>query len=312
MKQRVFGRLGTPVSEITFGGMHLDRETLRNGISPSLLHALERGITSVDTARGYGGSEAIIGRTLKEWRGPRPFVATKIRPMSDKSWRHFVPLEETFTPQSIRESVETSLRELQADRLDFVELHQWYYLWTHRPEWLETFRSLKAEGKIAAFGISAQDHEHDALLQVVDAGLIDGLQVVFNAFESRPLTSLLPLARMRNIGVIARNVLDQGGLTGTLTREQIESHGGLKKGPASKYLERAAALAKIAAASGQSLLELAIRFALTPAAVSTLTLSLDVPAYVDAALAAADRGPLDDETFSLIVQGHVWTKNFWE
>lgn len=274
MNQRTFGRMGTLVSEITYGAMHLDKEELRNGVSASLLYALEQGITSIDTARGYGGSETIIGRTLKEWRGPRPFVATKIRPGSDKSWRQYVPIEETFTPASIRESVEMSLRELQVERLDFVELHQWYYLWTHRPEWLETFRALKAEGKIAGFGISTQDHEHDAVLQAVDAGWIDGVQVIFNLFESRPLTSLLPLARMRNVGVIARNVLDHGGLTRVMTPAEFAVNGMLSKPSASGYADRIAPLAKIAAESGQSLLQLAIRFALTPPAISTLTLAI--------------------------------------
>lgn len=312
MKQRAFGRTGSTVSEITYGAMHLDKEELRQGVSPSLLHGLEKGITSIDTARGYGGSEAIIGRTLKEWRGPRPFIATKIRPMSDKSWRQFVPLEETFTPASIRESVETSLRELQAERLDFVELHQWYYLWTHQPEWLETFRDLQAQGKIAAFGISTQDHEHDAVLQVMDAGWIDGVQVVFNLFESRPLTSLLPLAQARNAGVIARNVLDHGGLTRVLTAEEIAANGMLSKPSAARYAERIAPLAKIASDSGQLLLDLAIRFALTHPAVSTLTLAIGSREYIDAAVQSAEKGPLDDATFALIAQKHVWTKNLWE
>lgn len=312
MNQRPFGRLGVSVSEITYGGMHLDLEQLRGGVSPSLLHALECGVTSIDTARGYGGSEAIIGRTLKEWRGARPFVATKIRPLSDKSWREFVPMEETFTAQSIRESVETSLQELAVERLDFVELHQWYYLWTHQPGWLETFRDLKREGKIAGFGISTQDHEHDAVLQVVDAGLIDGLQLVFNVFESRPLTSLLPLARMRDVGVIARNVLDHGGLTRVLTPEEIAANGMLRKPAAAHYAERIAPLAKIAADTDQTLLQLAIRFALTHPAVSTLTLSIGTREYVDAAVEAAALGPLDSEIFNRIEKDHVWTKNLWE
>jgi aryl-alcohol dehydrogenase-like predicted oxidoreductase len=312
MNARPFGRMGTPVSEITYGAMTLEQGEVHNGVSTPLLHALDCDVTCIDTARAYGKSEEIIGRTLQEWKGKRPFLASKIAPLSSDGWRHFVELEKTFTPESMRKSVEESLRALQVDCIDFIELHQWYYLWTHRREWLETFHSLKAEGKIRGFGISAQDHEHDAVLQVVDAGLIDGLQVIFNAFESRPLTSLLPLAGQRNIAVIARGVLDHGGLSGQMTLEQMESHKHLKKGPPSKYAARIAGLQRIARDTGQSLLELAIRFALTPAPVTTLTMSLHTRSYIDEAVRAAELGPLDEETFQAIVRNNAWTKNFWE
>ncbi len=49
------------------------------------------------------------------------------------------------------------------------------------------------KGKIRCIAISAQDHEHDALLEIVSAGLVDGVQVIFNIFESRPMSALLPL-----------------------------------------------------------------------------------------------------------------------
>jgi aryl-alcohol dehydrogenase-like predicted oxidoreductase len=86
----------------------------------------------------------------------------------------------------------------------------------------------------------------------------------------------------------------------------------LSKPSAAGYADRIAPLAKIAEELGQSLLQLAIRFALTPPAISTLTLAIGQREHIDAAVQAASRGPLDDETFSHIARYHVWTKNLWE
>jgi aryl-alcohol dehydrogenase-like predicted oxidoreductase len=294
--------------------MEISRGLGPDGTSPALLRALEAGVTVIDTARAYGGSEGVVGRTLRAFGGPAPFLATKVAPLPTGDWRHYIPLERAFTPQSIRESVETSLRELGVERIDLLQLHQWYYLWTHRPEWLETFRELRDEGKIRFFGISAQDHEHDAVLQVVDAWLIDTVQLVYNVFESRPLTSLFPLARERNVGVIARCVLDHGGLSGALTDEQVRAHRPLRRGPADEYLRRVARL-KVDFGVGTggygSLAELAIRFALTDPAVSTLTLSMPTPEIVAENVAAAGKGPLPAEEFDRIQRRYSWFKNFW-
>ena len=216
LPQRPLGRGGPAVSVVTFGGMRFNETPLAGGVSRALLAALEGGVTCLDTARNYQDSEAVIGRTLREWSGPRPVLCTKVKPLDPTNFRFHVPIEQQFTPASIRASVEASLRDLGVDCIDLLQLHQWYALWTHRPEWLETFRALRTEGKIRRCGISAQDHEHDALLPVVDAGLVEVVQIIFNLFESRPLVGLLPLCAERGVGVIARCVLDHSGaLTGT-------------------------------------------------------------------------------------------------
>ena len=274
------------------------------------MNALEQGVNSIDTARAYGESEEIVGRTLKKFKGPRPFIATKVAPLPTGNWRYYIPLEQAFTPKSMRESVEQSLKDLQVDCLDLLYLHQWYYLWTHRPEWLETFGDLKQEGKIRCFGISAQDHEHDALLQVVDMGLIDVAQIVFNIFESRPLTSFLPLAQAKNVGVIARCVLDDGGLSGLMTEERIAASS-LRKGPTSAYIARIDKLTSELGNEADSLLELSLRFAITPAAVTSLTLSMQDNRFVESNLKALAKGPLSFETFEKLRLGHCWVKNFY-
>jgi len=297
-----------PVSVLMFGAMRVNQEI---DTAPGLIYALERGVNAIDTARAYGNSERILGETLAQWRGPAPFIASKVMPQPG-NWRQFCPLEDAFTPESMRADVETSLERLRLEALDLVYLHQWYALWTHRPEWFETFRALKQEGKIRAFGISAQDHEHDALLPVIDHGLVDAVQVIVNIFESRPLTSLVPLCEAKGIGVCARCVLDDGGLAAALSPKDLIKCGGLNPEFHTAYAARTAALTERFCTGGTTLAELAIRFAITHTGVSALTMSMQDPKFVDANIAAAEKGPLDAQTFETIRREFVWSKNFYE
>ena len=310
---RPFGSTGALLSPITFGAMRIVAD--RGGASSVLLHALEQGVTSIDTARNYGESEAIVGHTLREWTGPRPFIATKIKPLDVFNWRFAVPIEEQFTPASIVESVETSLRELGVEQIDFLQLHQWYDRWTERDEWQHSFEALRTAGKVRFIGVSAQDHEHDGLLRLVDRGRVDGVQVLFNAFESRPFVSLVPLCESRGVGVFLRCIFDHGGaLAGAATRESLATEVKLSQASpeiVTEYLSRVAKLEAVARGHGMDLVELGIRLALTPSAVTTITTSSASTAHVDAAVTAAGRGPLPQDLFDHVLREHVWVKNFY-
>lgn len=313
MQQRPYGASGLTVSALAYGAMTIAMDPgLKDGVSPSLLAALEGGITLIDTARVYPGSEAIIAATLKAWSGARPVISTKLAPLGRETWRAHRPLAQAYTPDSIRASVEGSLQALGVETLDIVHLHQWHYLWTHEPAWLETLVTLRAEGKLRCIAISAQDHEHDALLELVSQGRVDGVQAIVNLFESRPATGLLPLAAERGVGVIARCVYDSGGLTG-LTREQFTARPFLKEAPYGEYHARLRALtAHFIPDTAADLAELALRFVLTLPGVSSATLGMGDVALVEAALAAAAKGPLPPEAVDAIRREHVWTKNFYE
>lgn len=312
--RRTLGASGLTVAPVAFGAMTLARDPeLEGDVSPALLHALERGIDLIDTARVYPRSEAIIGATLKAWREPRPLISTKLAPLAAETFRRRAPLAEAYTPDSIRASVEASLAALGVETLDVVHLHQWFHAWTYEPAWVETLRGLREEGKLRLIAVSAQDHEHDALLSAVEGGLVDVVQVIFNLFESRPAVSLLPLAAAKGVGVIARCVLDSGGLTGTLSREAFAAHPFLKHAPFDLYAARLDALrADYVGAAVESLDELAVRFALSDPAVSALTLGCHTREFVDRNLELAARGPLPPVVADDIARRHVWTKNFYE
>jgi aryl-alcohol dehydrogenase-like predicted oxidoreductase len=311
---RSYGKSGLDVSAIAYGAMTLAADPqIRDGVAPSLLRALERGVTLIDTARVYPKSEQLIASTLRAWRGPRPLISTKLHSASRDAYRFHCSIADAYPPQRIRESVETSLRALGVEQLDIVHLHQWHYLWTHERSWLDTLHALREEGKIRCIAISAQDHEHDAVLELVSAGLVDGVQVIFNIFESRPMSALLPLARERGVGVIARCVYDSGGLSGALTFDDFRARRFLQHAPYEQYQARLAELARrFIPSQASSIAELALRFALSVPGVSAATLGMPETRLVDAAIEAAERGPLSPATVEAIRREHVWTRNFYE
>jgi len=314
LEQRAYGKTGLNVSSVAYGAMTIAGDPdLKDNVAPSLLRALERGVTLIDTARAYGKSEAVVAATLKQWTGPKPVISTKLMPGSRETFRFYRPLAEAYTRESIRASVEASLKALDVDTLDIVHLHQWHYLWTHEREWLDALQELRAEGKLRFIAVSAQDHEHDALLEAVSTNMIDGLQVIVNLFESRPAASLLPLAKARGVGVIARCVLDSGGLSGTLTKEDFASRAFLKHAPYDEYTERLAALRQqFIPTKAADLPSLALRFVLSLPGVSALTIGMPGRAFVDATLDAAEQGPLSSKAVAAIKREHVWSKNFYE
>jgi aryl-alcohol dehydrogenase-like predicted oxidoreductase len=313
MKRRPLGDTGINTTPVSFGAMQIQAN--ESGVSEELLLALENGVNFIDTARNYGDSERIVGATLREWGGERPFIASKIKPLDITNWRFYVPIERQFTPESIKQSVEDSLRILDAEYLDLVQLHQWYFLWGHTDEWLETFHSLKNEGKVRSIGVSAQDHEHDALLQQIDNQAVDAVQLLLNIFESRPFVSAIPLAEQRKVGVIGRCVFDHSGSLATGGNREVLARD-VKLSNASQeivteYIRRIDRIIEEFCSDERDLAELSIRFALSRPGVSTLAVSMADANQVNTAIKAAEKGPLPEKDFQRLCRDHVWVKNFY-
>jgi methylglyoxal reductase len=216
-------RCGDRLSVLGFGAMGFagwfgpvdDREAIR-----ALHTALDLGVNVTDTARAYGRSEQVVGAALRSWGGTRPFVATKIQPVGPR--RQFAappPVQEVFPPGWVTKSCETSLRELGLDQVDLMQLHLYWPTWGHDGYWMDELAELKRSGKTRSVGISVPDHRHDSAIALVRSGLIDSVQVILNIFASEPLDVLIPICAENNVAVTARCILDEGGLTGSLTQD---------------------------------------------------------------------------------------------
>jgi aryl-alcohol dehydrogenase-like predicted oxidoreductase len=314
MEQRPYGATGLQVSVLAYGAMGIAADPdLKNGIAPSLLTALDAGVNLIDTARVYPGSEALIASTLAAWKGEPPLISTKLRAASRETYRFHRPLTEAYTRAGIRASVDASLAALGVETLDIVHLHQWHALWIDEPEWLEELQALRREGKLRFVAVSVQDHEHDAALELVSRRLVDGVQLILNLFESRPLNGFLPLCERRGVGAIARCVFDSGGLSGELDADGFVARNFLKHAPYPEYRQRLDdLLERFTPTPARDAGELALRFAISSPSVSAATVGMPDRRQVAAAVDAVAQGPLPAAAVEAIQREHVWTKNFYE
>ena len=83
---------------------------------------------------------------------------------------------------------------------------------------MEELLQLKQEGKIRGIGISLPDHRHDIAMPLIQSGQINSVQTVFNIFDPIALDCLVPICQ-NDVAVIARCILDEGGLTGFLKED---------------------------------------------------------------------------------------------
>jgi len=322
MKYRPFGKLNWQVSEIGFGAWAIGGSWGPQSEDESIktLHtALDLGCNFIDTAQGYGDgkSERIIGRVLKERKSrDRIYVATKIPP-TDGAWppTPHDRIEERFPEKYLRERVERSLRDLQTDCLDVLQLHTWTRAWNRQPTALESLQKLKNEGKILAIGISTAEHDQNALVQLMRDGWLDAVQVIYNIFEQEPQAEFLPAAQENRVGVIVRVVFDEGSLTGKFTEQTTFAEGDFRKNYfAGDRLERTVKrVEKIRQTLGSAepdLAATALKFALKSPAVSTVIPGMRTPRQAQLNCGVSDQLPMTDEVERSLFP-HAWRRSFW-
>ncbi len=324
MRYRTFGRTGWQVSEIGFGawaigggwGPQADEDSIA-----ALHRALDLGVTFIDTAQGYGEgrSERLIGQVLRQ-RGQRAGagevkVATKIPPV-DGNWPPFPDdnVDERYPAEYLRQGVEKSLRQLDAERLDLVQLHTWTRAWNRNPTPLQTLRELQKEGKIAAIGISTPEHDQNSLVQLMREGWLDGVQVIYNIFEQEPAAEFLPAAQEHGVGVIVRVVFDEGALTGKFTPQTSFAEGDFRqsyfKGDRLATVIEKVEAVRQTIGEESSMPDVALRFALQHPAVSTVIPGIRTVAQAEANIAASDAGPLNERLYGALKE-HNWRRGFW-
>ncbi len=279
MQYRTFGRTGWSVSEVGYGmwGMGSwsgsdDAESMQ-----SLDLAVELGCNFFDTANAYGEgrSERLLGKLVQAHRDKKLYIATKIPP-KNRIWpsQRGFKLEDVFPADYIREMTEKSLSNLGVATIDLIQFHVWEDAWATDPQWQNAIEALKREKMIRAVGISINRWEPWNALETVRSGMIDAVQVIYNIFDQAPEDDLFPLCKERGIGVIARVPLDEGTLTGNLTKESRWSEGDWRNSyfvpeNLAASVEHAEALKPIVP-SGMTMADMALRFILENETVSTI------------------------------------------
>ena len=323
MKHRKLGRTGFDVSEVGYGAWGISGAqwigSSTNDALAALRAAIEQGIDFIDTALAYGDgvSERLVGQIVRE-AGGRVRVATKVPP-KNRLWpaRPGIGIEEVFPYDYIMASVDESLRNLNLDSIDLLQLHVWNPAWVDHEDWRKAFAALKASGKVRAVGVSINDHQPESGIGIIETGLIDSVQVIYNIFDQTPQAKLFPACIKHNIGVIARVPFDEGSLTGRINAETVFPEGDFRnsyfKGDRKQQVaEHVNALISDLGLSGPSALPaLALRFCLSSPAVSSVIPGMRSISSVTGNVTAAGQGPLPTDLLDMLSR-HAWNRNFYD
>src|SRR5262245_50178221 len=212
MQKRALGRTGFDVSTISFGawaiggtwGTVSDDESLA-----ALRRAIELGVNFFDTADVYGDgrSERLLARLRREVR--EPFI------VATKAGRRAQPhVASAYALPSLTAYIERSLRNLEVDAIDLLQLHcpptDVYYM----PEVFDGLDQLVRAGKLRFYGVSVERVEE--ALKAIEYPNVQSVQIIFNMFRQRPADVFFARARERQVGILARLPLSSGMLAGKM------------------------------------------------------------------------------------------------
>ena len=320
MEFRDLGRSGLSVSEIGYGAWGIGGGAWVGAKEDESVRALERaielGVNFIDTARGYGDSERIVGEVVRAHAGDDIYVATKVPPLNGTfPAPPGLDPAQTFPGDHIRSSLEESLSTSGLEAFDVFQLHVWDDAWIGRGDWLETVQDLKQEGKIRLFGVSVNDFQPESALELVASGVVDTVQVIFNVFHQQPKEKLMPACREHGVGVIVRVALDEGGLTGRITADTRFPDGDFRAGyfaggRAAEVEQRVRALNEDLGITADQTADLALRYVLDEPAVSTVIAGMRTVRNVERNAATSDGRTLTEQQRAKLA-AHRWERNFY-
>jgi aryl-alcohol dehydrogenase-like predicted oxidoreductase len=316
MEYRKLGRTNLSVSEIGHGLWGMggwtganDQESLQ-----ALQMSLEMGCNFFDSAWAYGDghSDKLLGQLIKNNPTVQIIAASKIPPKNLK-WPSTSEdkLKDVFPRQHVIDYTEKILESVGTDCIDLLQFHVWDDSWADMDEWKQTISDLKSKKLIRFFGLSLNRWEPWNGMKAINTGLIDVVQVIYNIFDQAPEDKLFPLCQEKNVGVIARVPLDEGGLSGKLTNNTHFPENDWRAryfGPENLIptVMRADALKELLP-KNMSLPELAIRFILSNEIVSTTIIGMRTLNHLKEDLGASDGGGLSKELI-VKLRAHRWDR----
>jgi aryl-alcohol dehydrogenase-like predicted oxidoreductase len=321
LNYRTLGKTGLSVSEIGYGAWGIGKSSWIGASDDESIKALNRsielGLNFIDTALGYGEghSEKLVGQVVRE-HSDKIYVATKIPPKNFQ-WpaRTGVPAKETFPADHVIKCTEQSLSNLGLDTIDVQQFHVWSDEWVGQGDWTEGIRKLKEQGKIRYFGVSINDNQPANAIKLIETGLVDTVQVIYNIFEQSPEDELLAACQKHNIGVIVRVALDEGGLTGTITPDSQFEAGDFREGyfkgdRKQEVFDRVNRITSDLGIANDQMAETALRYVLSHPAVSTVIPGMRSVRNVERNMKVGDGKGLPQEQLAKL-KAHRWVRDFY-
>ncbi len=198
MELRQFGKTDLRVSVLGFGGAEIGFEGIEQSQVNQLLNiALDGGLNVIDTGECYKDSEEKIGKAVSH-RRDEFYLFTKLG--------HGFPgsTDPDWSPKLLRESIEHSLKVLQTDRVDLLQIHSASLEILKKGEAIEIIQAAKQAGQTRYLGYSGDGKE---AAWAAESGIFDSLQTSINVADQQILGLGLPKAVKAGIGVIAKRPL---------------------------------------------------------------------------------------------------------
>jgi len=308
MNYRTLGRTDFSVSEIGFGAWAIGSNqfgnsygTTKDSESIQAIHkAIDLGCNFIDTADiyGHGHSEELIGKAIAGKR-QNLFIATKV----GGDFYHN-PARLNFDPVYIRYALENSLKRLNTDYIDLYQFHNPPLHLIQDGSIFDVLYKLKHEGFIRAIGLSI--FEPTEGIEAIRNDLIDSIQVVYNIFNRLAAKELFPLARNKNIGIIAREPLNNGILTGKFFGDEIFEEGDIRSKWSQEYFEHlvnfTTSLKNVVKTEDRLISQTAIQFVLAQSAVSTVIPGMKTSDQVEENFRSLNVKQITEEELKIIIQ----------
>jgi len=316
MKYRKLGRTNFEVSDIAYGlwGMSGWTDSDDAQSRESLQMSVDLGCNFFDSAWAYGEgkSDGFLGETLSRNPGKRLYAASKIPPMNRK-WpsQPSYKYKDVFPQDYVLKYADMIRRQLKADTIDVLQFHVWEDGWGDEPDFRNTVEKLKKDGVIRFFGLSLNRWEPENGIKAMRSGLVDTVQVIYNIFDQAPEDELFPACKELNVGVIARVPLDEGSLSGKLTKDTKFPENDWRSTYFCKEnliptVDRVEKLKKDVP-PGMTLPEMALRFVLSNPVVSTTIVGMRRPNHVQENIAMSDAGALEAALLKKL-KAHRWDR----
>ncbi len=278
MQIRQFGqRSGYQVNPVSIGAMRFPRDGL--DAVALIRHAIDSGMRYIDTSRGYGESELILGRALKGGYRQKVILSSKWAP-----WITKIRGDDDGSADSVRRRIDETLLRLDVDYLDFYQVwninnSEAWDLAQQKGGMVEGIRRAMAEGLVRYTGFTAHDKPDHLLEMLPQADWAETILVSYNLLK-RSYEPVLQKARELGLATVVMNPVGGG-----------------------KLAEASPVLGELAREVGAtSVPDLAVRFVLSNPNVDTILCGMNKLSDVDDTIASAERPAFTPEQLSVITE----------
>lgn len=194
MEKRKFGNTDMSVTVLGYGGAEIGyQQAAQDTVTTLLSAALDAGLNVIDTAECYKDSESLIGNAVSHRR--------KDYYLFTKTGHHVDAPYPDWDPRLIAHQADRSLQRLKTDHVDLIHLHSCDLSTLQKGDVIAALQKVRDAGKTRYIGYSG---DGQAALWAIRSGVFDSLQTSVNVADQESIDLLLPEARRRNMGLIAK------------------------------------------------------------------------------------------------------------